>query len=252
MRVLFVDFDGVLNSQPWLGNSEDLRREACIGKSLLCPLPKHETDRERDLSHLNPENIGRLNTILDQTGCYIVVSSTWRLDHSLEELTELLVARGLKFPEKMLDMTEREHDTRGKQIHRWLLAHWDDIEGMCILDDDSDMDPYMPWLVKTNFFAGGLRDKHVQFAVNLLMEKFEPAFKIQSPRTFRFEKDDSRDLRGSIVSLLCSSEISKLSAEEHSWLETLVVEHNDRYLSAAEEMKLSDLSARLLGIDHLK
>lgn len=173
MRVAFVDLDGVVNHQPWLGNSEKLRREALSTQSLLCPRPKGETRREYDLSHICPENVLRLNELVEQADCHIVISSTWRILHTRDEIASLLAERGFLYPERVIDMTDTGSGIRGTQIHRWLLAHWDDIEGMCIIDDDSDMEPYKAWLVKTDFFGGGLLKKHVQFAVNLLLEKFE-------------------------------------------------------------------------------
>lgn len=179
MRICFLDLDGVVNSQPWLGNSEDLRREAWSAQSLLCPRPKDETRREYDLSHINPENVSRLNEIVEQADCHIVISSAWRILHTKDEIASLLAEKGFKFPERIIDMTDTGPGIRGTQIQRWLLAHEGEIEGMCIIDDDSDMDPFMPWLVKTNFFGGGLLKKHVQFAVNLLLEKFDPASKPQ-------------------------------------------------------------------------
>lgn len=268
-------------SQPWLGNSEDLRREASWSQSLLCPRTVGETDlgsaqapsasalcadpkREYDLSHICPENVSCLNDIVEQADCHIVISSTWRIGHTKDEIASLLAEKGFKFPERIIDMTDTGPGIRGTQIQRWLLAHWDDIDGVCIIDDDSDMDPYMPWLVKTHFFAGGIKQKHVQFAVNLLLEKFEPQNKPQIPRNKVNYKTndpdpcrarvpsasglcpDPNDFRGTIAELLCSPELGQpqLTDAERSWLEDLIADHNDRHLLAGEKKKLSDLCAR--------
>ena len=251
MRVLFLDLDGVVNSQPWLGNSEDLRREAQGTQSLLCPRRKDETRREYDLSHICPENVSRLNEIVEQADCHIVISSTWRIHHTQDEIASLLAEKGFKFPEHIIDMTDTEYNMRGSQIHRWLLAHWDDIEGMCIIDDGSDMDPYMPWLVKTNFFGGGLLKKHVQFAVNLLLEKFEPQNKPAYVENRMHYRDcDTEDHRGTIVELLCglpSRDLTEVpTAAERAWLEDLLDKHDQRYLTPGEKKKLSELEDRLL------
>lgn len=161
MRVLFLDIDGVLNDSDFIHHSK---------------YPHLDT-----LDHLNPECITHLNTIVDRTDCVIVISSTWRILHSLEHIVSLLSEKGFRHPARIIDMTDTDRGIRGQQIHRWLLAHQGLVAGMCILDDDSDMDPYMPWLIKTNFFDGGLTGDHVGPVVDCLFELFEPQNKVQSP-----------------------------------------------------------------------
>lgn len=251
MRILFIDIDGVFNHQPWLGNSEDLRRETWSAQLLLCPRSKDEIRREYDLSHICPENVLRLNELVEQADCHIVISSTWRKLHARDEIASLFAEKGFLYPERIIDMTDTGPGIRGTQIHRWLLAHEGDVEGMCIIDDDSDMEPYKTWLVKTNFFDGGLLKKHVQFAVNLLLEKFEPQNKsIYVEERMYYIDCDPEDYRGTIEELLSTpgpgDPTGVPTAAERAWLEALADKHNQRYLTAGEKKKLSDLEDRLL------
>jgi hypothetical protein len=177
MRILFLDIDGVLNDSSFLQQANFARNEKRKISSLLNSLSEAETLRAFDLSHINSDNVSVLNDIVEQADCHVVISSTWRVLHTIDEIASLLAERGFLYPERVIDMTDTGPGIRGKQIQRWLLANWDNVDGICILDDEDDMDPFLPWLVKTDMFAGGLLKRHVQFAVNLLLEKFEPAMK---------------------------------------------------------------------------
>lgn len=180
MRILFLDFDGVLNDSVFLQQANFARNEKRKLLSLLDDVSEAETLRTFDLSHINSENVSVLNDIVEQADCHIVISSTWRVLHTQSELASLLAEKGFKFSDRIVGMTDTNYSIRGQQILRWILSHWDMVDGICILDDEDDMDPYMPWLVKTDIFDGGLKTKHVQFAVNLLLEKFDPASKPQN------------------------------------------------------------------------
>ena len=177
MRILFLDIDGVLNDSSFLQQANFARNEKRKISSLLNNISEAETLRAFDLSHINSDNVSVLNDIVGQADCHVVISSTWRVLHSQAEIASVLAEKGFKFPDRIVGMTDTGPGIRGKQIQRWLLANRDNVDGICILDDEDDMDPFLPWLVKTDIFAGGLLKRHVQFAVNLLLEKFEPAMK---------------------------------------------------------------------------
>jgi len=101
MRVLFVDFDGVLHPGPGVASSLSLW---CWLPILVQALAGHEDVR-------------------------IVVHSTWRQDHTVSELRELLGSLG----EHVIDVTPEAG--RLESIERWLEAH-PEVTSYRILDDD--------------------------------------------------------------------------------------------------------------------
>ena len=119
MRVLFLDFDGVLNSDKY--NSErDWRTQGNIDETRL-PL---------------------LRRIIDETGAVIVLSTSWR-EHWDPDLArcapgwrptgELLARYGMK----ILDRTPKYGGgyDRDLEVRAWLAAHEDEVESFVILDD---------------------------------------------------------------------------------------------------------------------
>jgi hypothetical protein len=125
--VLFLDFDGVLNSTAYFRK----RGEAPEGM----PWTHHDID---------PEAVARLNRVVRETGCVIVVSSTWRLIHSLADLRGILNARG--FEGKIVGRTTRLEEW-GRQVYRadeikeWLASrneHGHAPKAFAIVDDDYD------------------------------------------------------------------------------------------------------------------
>ncbi len=73
-KIIFLDFDGVLNSQLWY----------------------IRTKGNREIDDLDTEAIGFLNTLIKNTGAKVVVSSTWRLNKTVDELQEILNRNGFK------------------------------------------------------------------------------------------------------------------------------------------------------------
>lgn len=70
---------------------------------------------------------------------------------------------------KIIDKTEGTSD-RGTGIVKWLSEH--SVESWIVLDDEIFPDyeecGIMPHLVKTSFYDGGLKDKHVEMAIKTL------------------------------------------------------------------------------------
>lgn len=152
--LLFLDIDGVLNSSDWAVRTE-----------------------QRGLLGLDPEAVARLQRVVDETGCSIILSSTWRLLHSLSEMRGLLIEAGMRSPvplrDRTPDLTTKTHTGsqilkavgRGMEVNAWL----DNIgfEGRyCCIDDDSDFLPGQP-LVKTTFQSGML-DSHADQCIAIL------------------------------------------------------------------------------------
>lgn len=137
-KIIFLDFDGVVNA---FSEPESLR-------------------------YLSKKCVGNLNVLLHLTGAGIVVSSTWRIGRTMADLRQILVNAGLNFPRKVIGMTPRGPGRRGTEIGLWLKDH-PEVESFVILDDDSDMEPFMDRLVRSDSDTG-LTDLDVEKALKIL------------------------------------------------------------------------------------
>jgi hypothetical protein len=155
MKIIFLDFDGVLNSEAFCRAN---------GNRFL-----PET--------LDVAAVARVNTLIARTGAKVVVSSTWRLGYSLDQLRGILARHG--FSGEVLGVTPVIQDLdedgifvtrkapRGLEIQRWIDDQPEPPEAFVILDDDADMEHLAGRLVRT-LFDTGLGDEHVEAAVELL------------------------------------------------------------------------------------
>jgi hypothetical protein len=150
MKIIFLDVDGVLNSS----DSED-HFHCFIG--------------------LDYSGIKLLREIVDTTGAEIVLVSTWKLSWDKDgsrpdSLGAYLDARLAEEGLTILDKTGGNMNERGHGIIDWLSEHL--TESWIVLDDEIFEDyeecGIMPHLVKTSFYDGGLKEKHVEMAINLL------------------------------------------------------------------------------------
>jgi hypothetical protein len=153
--ILFLDVDGVLNSQNWFMSAEGKER--------------YFVDDHRE-THIDPCAIIFLNIIVRETDCAIVLSSTWRRGHSLGSTLRCFKRKGLRANgwNAFIGITpimERQFPgssilqapTRGAEIQAWLNANGNPERNgtaICILDDESDMDHLKPFLVRTDIKEG--------------------------------------------------------------------------------------------------
>lgn len=134
MKIIFLDFDGVLNSIENVIADVD-------GFVELCPV------RCKIVARLCKES-----------GAKIVVSSSWRTGHTTESLLRLLADEHPSFAclaPHVIDITTRScNGHRGSQIAEWLKAH-PEVGVYVILDDDSDMlSEQRPAFVQTSMSRG--------------------------------------------------------------------------------------------------
>lgn len=152
VRVVFLDFDGVLNCKQYFEAS-----------------PDHE---DSEAGALDPLAIARLNRLLAATGALVVVSSSWRHLRSIEQLTDLLCLRG--FTSTVHDKTgdapeDGVWSQRGDEIQSWLGCH-PEVTSYVVLDDHADMDAVRERFIQTDSHGGGLLDHHVERAIAMLRE----------------------------------------------------------------------------------
>jgi hypothetical protein len=173
MKLIFLDFDGVLNSTPWY-----TRRK--------------QSQATGEMRSIDPAAVGLLNQLVDRTGAKVVVSSTWRMG-GLHFVRTVLAERG--FCGKVISITPQLCDgdgrielvraaklspkelivsvspPRGLEIQHWLDERDVKPEGIVIIDDDADMAHLSPFLVKTNF-EDGLTQENVEDAIMKLRTFF--------------------------------------------------------------------------------
>lgn len=150
MRVIFLDVDGVLNSNSF---AEKMFSEQGV--------------RVFYEDILDKRAIACLKQIVSATGATIVLSSSWRkIPKARAHLVQQLAEYGLSIHSD----TPYTGKERGDDISAWFNHHKDiSVESYVILDDDSDMNVHLPHLVHTSFYGWGLETKHVQYAVDMLM-----------------------------------------------------------------------------------
>lgn len=160
MRVLFLDFDGVLNSADYMKHRRTIRRPS--GHAIDAP------------------TIPRLNAIIARTGAKVVVSSSWRHGLDAKRLGEILALHGFTgevigtTPDCAEPFVLSTHGIvrateRGYEIQAWLDLH-PEVTCFAIVDDDSDMVHLAHRHVQTTW-AMGMLDEHVERLVALLTDE---------------------------------------------------------------------------------
>ena len=143
MKVIFLDFDGVITVPPkWLIKTDKLKW---------------------------------IKRIVDETGAKIVVSSSWRMD-DVERTREFIFGEQKRTKRnKMLqwlvdniyDVTHTHKSPRGEEIKDWLNEH-PEVENYVIIDDDGDMlDEQLYHFVQTNY-EHGIGESEVIYAIKIL------------------------------------------------------------------------------------
>lgn len=141
-KVLFLDIDGVLNSNMYAHT--------------ICWLKK--TNRSALYSGLTfkhgiwqfcPYASAIFSSMMEELlNVDIVISSTWRVGRTVEDLQQLFIENGL-CGSKIIGRTGDFKNSRGLEIQEYLDLH-PDIKKFVILDDDNDMLHLTKYLVKTD------------------------------------------------------------------------------------------------------
>ena len=111
MKVIFLDIDGVLNSDEYLDKVKNSDIQGI----------------ERDI---DVEKVKLLKRAIDETGARVVLSSSWRYTRNARYLKELLANYGIR-----VDSTPYIRDERGLEIKKWLSEN-QGVEDFIILDDE--------------------------------------------------------------------------------------------------------------------
>ena len=167
MKIVFLDVDGVLNSEALLRAKDDEHRTRGCPARCECYRLEHLID---------PAAVTRLNRVLSATGAKVVISSSWRKLLDPDELRRVLRDHGFdgevigETPDGPNDPAFVDwHDRieRGHEIAHWLAEHHGEVTGFVILDDCSDMAWLRPKLVQTDASVG-FTDADAEAAIRML------------------------------------------------------------------------------------
>ena len=165
MKVIFLDIDGVLNSQ------EDFI-ENHIDKLIFYKAYPNEDYNFNTINIINSsvldidfKKLQLLKEIIRDTDCKIVISSSFRNKRKWPFIEEYLISKGLP----IFDITPYINGNRGEEIRTYLKEH-KEIERFIILDDDIFKDFYEleEYLIKTDFYNGGLTEEHTEEVIKIL------------------------------------------------------------------------------------
>lgn len=128
MNFIFTDIDGVLNTinrKTWSKHSIDLYNKVCL---------------EFDLKP--------------------VISSTWRTNHSINQLQNIFTQNGLEV--EIYDYTPILNEPRGLEIESWLHSNLNPIKDKWVVLDDSvrDITPYLNNVVQCRSWLGFTEDEY--------------------------------------------------------------------------------------------
>jgi hypothetical protein len=141
MKVLFLDIDGVLNHvQHWKDNlpsDEDGQVEWC-----------------QSAAGFDPSCVAQLKRIIEETGCEVCVSSSWRYDRN--KVFQAFDAMDISRPKWFTPIKMSLRDRRS-EIMLWIVdTELNPLLTMtrCAIVDDEEIQ--LPFFVKTNGKNGGL------------------------------------------------------------------------------------------------
>ena len=154
MKVIFLDKDGVLNSDEYFDKIERL-------------------DINGVESDIDKEKVKLLKESVDATGAKVVVTASARYTTNGQLLIQLLREQQI-----LVDVTPYINNIRGKEIKQW-LAENPDTEDFVILDDeifDSYDEELMKKLIKISNgnginFGEGLQRKDIEQIIQRLGKK---------------------------------------------------------------------------------
>lgn len=150
-NIIFLDIDGVFNCQMHY-ESEQFKdyldkNYKSIKKELRKQVKQKKIERlDYYASQICKERIKWFSELCQEVYAEVVISSTWRMGKTIEELQEIMDYCGGSF--KIIDKTPRTGYERGTDISKWLQdnikpethgCHYFDFYRYAIIDDDSDM-----------------------------------------------------------------------------------------------------------------
>lgn len=152
--VVFVDIDGVLNTQKNYQAWSDAHREATGDDG---PWVSTESDRFV-LKLFDGESVAALNALVAATGAVVVVSSSWRHFYHRDPHVLVGLLRNAGVVGEIAGVTPTHVHDRGDAIEAWLVASEEAEWRVAILDDEgpATFRHLAPWHVKIDSARGFL------------------------------------------------------------------------------------------------
>lgn len=149
MKIIFLDIDGVLNSDLFMGTDafkESIRQY----KNLL------DVINNAPETHIDPAAVQLLNNLVEDTGAQVVLSSSWRMKFSVEEMNEILGRRDATF--KIVAATplsrHMSRSLRGLEVQEYLDELDEQPESFVILDDMDEFPKHRKYFIHTKERVG--------------------------------------------------------------------------------------------------
>lgn len=156
MKVIFLDVDGVLNSN--YSHSISTNEKGWMW------------------DEISDFHLEKLKRIVDETDAKIVLSSSWRVYHPIltgeteitDELLKVLVEKFEKLGLSIYDVTpELRLQIRGNEIMEWINRH-SEVSNYVIIDDEYEFRyEQEPFVVRTTMI-NGLTDELSDLAISIL------------------------------------------------------------------------------------
>ena len=148
MKIIFLDFDGVLNYQKFVLNRNRKIRNI---------------EPYDSLELLDLRKVLLVKDICNNTGAKIVVVSSWKKMLSYRDVEKVLKDIGLPIIGTTIT---KEHGTRGKEIKDFIKEY--NIKKYIVIDDEifKDYDEeILSRLIKTFFYEDGITCENVEEAI---------------------------------------------------------------------------------------
>ena len=148
MKVIFLDCDGVLNSDQFFQGNDPTNQ-------------KDSQTMKFGVGQLDHKGLALIDQIVNATGAKIVICSSWRLIWPWHEIAEMFGDVGFKNQHEIFDETPhsgKNADTRGDEIRQWLELDREREEvgeeittSYVIIDDNNEFDTeQQQFYVQTN------------------------------------------------------------------------------------------------------
>ena len=158
-KIIFLDIDGVLNSQKTFRDNHNYRKF----------FVKYMNDSVDDeiihiMLGIDLNKVFMLRDICNLTGAKVVVSSSWRRSRWYLLLEESLTSLGIP----IVGITPYINSNRGTEIRKYLEDN--KVDDFVILDDEifKDFNELENYLVKTSFYEEGLNEDISREVVRVL------------------------------------------------------------------------------------
>jgi len=158
-KIIFLDIDGVLNSQNTFIDNYEYRK-------FFVRNMNGSTDDE--ISHImldiDLDKLFILRDICNLTGAKVVVSSSWRCSRYYLLIEQRLTSLGIP----IVGTTPYIDSNRGEEIRKYLEEN--KVDDFVILDDEifSDFNELENYLIKTSFYEDGLNEEVSSEVVRIL------------------------------------------------------------------------------------